>query len=609
MSNNRIKISDIDYNDIRENLKDFLRSQDAFSDYDFDGSALSVLVDLLAYNTHYNAIYTNLAVNEMFLDSASKRSSIVSIAHNYGYVPRSARTAKAIVDVTVTEQSAIDQFKYIDKYTPFTSSYDNQSYTFYTLKDYSAEKNNNTYIFENVELYEGTPDTRLFVCTQDNQRFDLPNVNIDTNTIELTVRVTNEEQNYEKYSLAQDVLDLESDSKVYFLKELEDGTYQIYFGTNGLGKAIEPGNVITVTYLITNKAEANSSSTFTYNGTNLVGSVTVSSVSSAAGGNEPESIDEIKYNVSKSYYDQNRAVTSGDYISILRRNYADIESISVWGGEDNDPPQYGRVFIAIKPQTKPFLTPGDKTFITNSLLKSKNIVSISPVIVDPSYLEMQIDCSVYYNNNLTTRTSGQMINAVINAIVEYRNANLRKFDGVFRMSKFSAAVDAVDQSIQSNITTFKLYSNVIPKFNTIAEYRLNLNNPIYSASVPEEAFSTGGFYIDGTEQIYYLDDDGIGNIRLYYIITGTTNKIIVNANIGTINYQTGSIIIRNLNVVNVVDSDWYWIIKTSSYDVLSNRNQILDIPTSRIKVNVIQDTSSAGQAPNLTNYKFTTSRN
>lgn len=609
MSNNRLKISDLDYNEIRNNLREFLQSQDAFSDYDFDGSALSVLLDLLAYNTHYNAIYTNLAVNEMFLDSASKRSSVISIAHNYGYVPRSSRTPKAIANVLLTEENAIDQIKYLNKFSPFSTTYDNVSYTFYTLKDYSAEKNNDEYVFENVELYEGTPDTRVYVCTEENQRFLLPNLDIDTSTIELTVRQTTEEQDYEKYFLANDILDLQSDSRVYFLKELEDETYEIYFGSNGLGKSILPGNVITVTYLITNKGAANGASSFSYNGDELSGSVVVSVISSASGGNDPETVPEIKYNVSKSFYDQNRAVTSGDYVSLLKRYYTDIESISVWGGEENDPPQYGRVYIAIKPLSKPYLTPGDKSYITNSILKNKNIVSINPIIVDPSYLEMDLSCTVYYNNNLTSRSSGQMINAVTSAIVNYRNEYLRKFDGIFRMSKFSAAIDSVDQSIQSNITTFKLYSNVFPKFNVISQYILNLNNPVYSSSVPEEAFSTNGFYIDNTNRIYYLDDDGIGNIRLYYLVPGTTNKIVTDPTIGTVDYRTGKIIVNNLNVTNIVENDWYWIIKTSSYDVISNRSQILDIPTSRISVSLIQDTSSAGFAPSLTNYKFTTSRN
>lgn len=609
MSNNRIKVSDLDFTEIRNNLKDFLKSQDTFADYDFDGSALSVLVDLLAYNTHYNAIYTNLAVNEMFLDSASKRSSVISIAHNYGYVPKSSRTPKAIVNVLVTEEGAIDQQKFLDKYSAFTTTYDNAAYTFYTLKDYSAEKNNDEYLFENVELYEGTPDTRIYVCTEENQRFLLPNLDIDTSTIELTVRQTTEEQDYEKYTLANDVLELQEDSKVYFLKELEDETYEVYFGSNGLGKPILPGNVVTVTYLITKRDAANGASNFSYSGNAISGSVVISTQSSAAGGAEPESIPEIKYNVSKSFYDQNRAVTAGDYVSILKRNYADIESISVWGGEENDPPQYGRVFIAIKPQSKPFLTPGDKSFITNSILKNKNIVSINPVIVDPSYIEMELNCAVYYNNNLTTRSSGQMINSVTTAIVNYRDQYLRKFDGIFRMSKFSAAIDAVDQSIQSNITTFKLYSNVFPKFNTTSQYILNLNNPIYSASVPEEAFITNGFYIDTTQRVYYLDDDGNGSIRLYYIVPGTSSKIITNPNIGTIDYSTGKIIVNGLNITNIVENDWYWTIKTSSYDVISNRSQILDIPTSRINVSVIQDASSAGFAPSLTTYKFTTSRN
>ena len=608
MSNNRIKVTDIDFNDIRENLKTFMRGQSQFSDYNFEGSALAVMLDVLAYNTHYNALYTNLAVNEMFIDSASKRSSVVSIAHNFGYIPASCKASKAIVNVTVTQAGATAQFKVLPKNSSFTTTISGESYTFYTIQDYSAERNGTEYLFEDVEIYEGIPQTFLFVCTELLEKFSLPNSNIDLTTLSITVQPTGEQPDYEKYVLATDVLDLTNDSKIFYVKELENETYQIYFGSNGLGKPIVPGNIITAQYVETNKAAANGASLFTYSGISLGGNTAVETTTSSFGGDEKETVEEIKYNVTKTFYNQNRAVTSGDYAAIVKKEYSDIESISVWGGEDNEPPQYGKVFLAIKPESKPYLTPTEKSFIKQSILKSRNIVSITPEIVDPVYLELEINSAVYYNRNKTTRTDGQLVSAVTNAIVNYRNLNLRKFDGTFRMSKFSTAIDAVDQAIVSNITTFKVYSEIFPKYNVKAEYKLNLGNPIYTELVPEEAFKSTGFYIDTSNTVYYLDDDGVGNVRLYTIIAGTGEKVIRNSSIGTIDYENGIIIVKGLSVINLLEPNFYFIIKTDSYDVISSKNQIIDIPTTRISVTAIQDNISSGLSPSNSTHRFTSSR-
>ena len=293
-TNNRIKISDLDYSEIRDNLKTFMEGQSQFSDYNFEGSALSVLLDVLAYNTHYNALYTNLAVNEMFLDSASKRSSVVSIAHNYGYVPKSSTSAKAIVNVVVNQPGATAQFKYLPKFSVFTASIDGASYSFYTNEDYAAQLQSSTYTFTNVELYEGIPQTALFVCVEENEKFSLPNKDIDISTMSLTVQQTGEQPDYVSYSLATDVLDLTATSEIYYIKELEDETYQIYFGSNNLGKPIAPGNIITTQYIVNSKTLGNGAKTFTYGGESLGGVTTVSTVSTSIGGNDKETIDEIK---------------------------------------------------------------------------------------------------------------------------------------------------------------------------------------------------------------------------------------------------------------------------------------------------------------------------
>lgn len=607
-SNRRIQVSDLDFDQIRANLKTFMQGQETFSDYNFDGSALSVLLDVLAYNTHYNALYTNLAVNEMFLDSASKRSSAVSIANNFGYIPKSATAARATLAISVLNPSATAQTLTIPKWSPFSTMIDNQSYTFYTIQDYTANLSNGAYVFPYVEIFEGSPRSLTFVCTELNQKFTIPYKDIDLSTLSVTVQSTGENPDYSRYTVANRVLSLNAESEVYFVKELEDETYQIWFGSNNLGKPLAAGNVVSVQGLLTNKAQGNGASIFTYTGTGLGGTVVPSVVSAAFGGEEKESLDEIKYNVTQSFFDQNRCVTPVDFMSVIKRYYEDVDSVIVWGGEDNAPPVYGKVFISVKPANKAYLTPAEENYIKETILEPRSVVSVTPEFVRPSYIELEIDTTVYYNKSVTTRSADNLKAAITQTIQDYRNTNLKKFDGVFRMSKFSAAIDAVDPSIQSNITRLKAYIEVAPKYNSYAEYRLNLVNPIYSEGVPEEAFSSTGFYIDDTDNVYYLDDDGVGNIRLFRKIEGTGERVIQNAKIGSIDYSTGTVKISNLRITSLFDANMYFIIKTASFDVVSIRNQIVDIPAKRVTVSLIEDSIAAGTMIGGTNYKFTASR-
>lgn len=609
-TNNNIKVTELDYNAIRDNLKSFLQGQEKFTDYDFDGSALSVLIDVLAYNTHYNALYTNMAINEMFLDSASKRNSIVSIANNFGYLPQSSKASRAILNVTVipSNPSTSPEVLVLPAYSPFTSTVDGIPYTFYTLNDYSTFKEGSEYVFTDVIVYQGEPQNFYFACTEANQKFVLPNVDIDIETLAVTIQPTAEKPEYSKYSLSQEVVDLDSTSEVFFLKELEDRYLQLSFGINGLGKEINPGNVVNVKYIVTKKDAANGASIFVYNGVGLGGTVTAIATVKSYGGKQEETKDEIKINVTQSYFDQNRAVTAYDYATVIKRYYSNLDSINVWGGEDADPPQYGKVYVAVKPIGSPYLAPGEKTYITENILKNRGIVSIIPEIVDPTYLELEVNITAYYDRNKTTRTSDQLKTAIRNVVIDYDSNFLQKFDGAFRHSKFSAAIDNTDQSIKSSITTFTVYSEVIPKYNTKAQYKLNLVNPIYTEKVPEEAFLTTGFYIDSSDTVYYMDDDGVGNIRLYSYISGTTEKVFKDLSIGTINYSTGLITVNNLYITNLLEPNFYFMIKTQSYDVISVRNQIVTIPESRITINMIDDASSSLGYGNSVNYKFTSSR-
>jgi len=608
-TNQRIKVSELDFNQIRENLKNFMSGQEVFTDYNFEGSALATLLDVLAYNTHYNALYTNLAVNEMFLDSASKRSSVVSIANNFGYTPKSSSCAKAMINIIVTNSAATAQTLTIPRQTPFNTTIDSVSYTFYTIQDYTASLAGTTYTFNNVEIYEGSPKTLTYVCTEPDQKFVIPYKDIDLATMTVTVQPTGENPDFSRYIRSTEVLELTPEDEIYLIKELEDETYQISFGSNNLGKPIATGNVISISGIVTNKDAANGASLFAYAGSGLGGGIGISLVSSAFGGDEKETIAEIKQNVSQSFFNQNRAVTPVDYMSIIKRYYQNIDSVSVWGGEDNDPPVYGKVYISIKPVNKAYLTVAEENYIAEKIIKPRSIVSITPEFVRPSYIQLDIDTTIYYNKTNTTRSADDIKASVIATIEKYRNDNLKKFDGVFRMSKFAALIDGVDTSIQSNITKVKAHVEVDPKYNIMAQYKLNLVNPIYSADVAEEAFLSTGFYIDETENIYYLDDDGEGNIRLFRKIEGSGKKSVSNAKIGKIDYANGLVTIYGLKIVALKEPNFYFIIKTSSYDIVSIRNQIVDIPSSRIKVTLIEDAISSGTLVGGTNYKFTTSRN
>lgn len=607
MSNNKIKVTELDFNNIRENLKEFLRGQSTFSDYDFDGSALSTLIDVLAYNTHYNALYTNMAINEMYLDSASKRNSIISIANNFGYLPRSARSSRVNLTVTVTIPNTQVPVRVLPAFSAFNTVINNVSYTFYTLEDYTASLNGNTYTFEDVIAYQGEPQTMLFSCTEANQKFMLPHKDIDLSTIILTVSDTAEVKEYERYALADNIMQLTAASKVYFLKEMDDQFYQLSFGVNNVGKPILPGNIVEMSYLTSAKDAANGASIFSYASSVQGGTVSVIATARSYGGMQEESKEEIRLNVSQSFFDQDRAITAADYSAIVKRYYDDIDSISVWGGEDNSPPQYGKVYLCIKPASGPLLTSVEKAYINESIIKSKGVVTIVPEIVDPTYIELDINTTVYYNPNKTSRSREQLKVAVIQAVEKYNQDYLEKFDGAFRYSKFSATIDNVDQSITSNITKFRLFCEIVPKYNVSSTYSLNLVNPIYTEGVPEESFLSTGFYIDSTNTVYYMDDDGVGNIRLFTLVAGTNEKVF-SGNIGTINYSKGLVTVKGLTITNLLEPNFYFKIKTSSYDVLSVRNQIVTIPEDRINVNVLVDNSSSVGRGNAIDYTFTPSR-
>ena len=404
----RIKVNALDFDEIKSNLKDFLRAQDKFQDYDFEGSGFNILLDVLAYNTHYNNLYTNLAVNEMFLDSASKRSSAVSLAKMLGYTPNSAKCAKAIVNCTITAPTYNPEVVTLPSDQPFLTSIDGVSYTFYNTSDITTVAVGGLYTFNSVELIEGTPLVYNYTI-QNGQKYIIPNVNVDLTTLKVKIREQATDDSYLVYTPAESMTSLDANSKSYFVKELDNGIFEIYFGDGVVGYKPVDGNYLTLEYYVSSLEGPNGSNTFSYAGSALLGSgLTVLASSAAMGGSSPESIDSIKYNAPRLYAAQNRAVTTEDYKSLIYKNFPQADSIVVWGGEDNDPPVYGKTFICIKPTDSSKLTTAQKDYIKTNIIAPKSIVSITPEFIDPEYFNVQMDVTAYYNAKISDKTPAQL---------------------------------------------------------------------------------------------------------------------------------------------------------------------------------------------------------
>ena len=607
-NNKRIQVSELDFDAIKSNLKTFLQGQTEFQDYDFEGSGLSVLLDVLAYNTHYNGIYTNLAVNECFLDSASKRASVVSLAKMLGYMPRSASCATATVTATVTSPTSSPSTVTIPAMQPFTTSIDNVSYTFYNRSAVTTALASGAYTFTGLVLTEGTPLQYKYTMAP-GVRFIIPNANADLNTLTVSVQQTSSSDVYEVYTRADTITEITELSHVYFVKEIDDGLYEISFGNDNLGIALSNGNVVTLDYMVSSLEEPNSASSFTYGGVTLAGSsLSVTATAAASGGASSESIDEIKFNAPKYYAAQNRAVTPDDYKAIILKNFPEAQTISVWGGEDNNPPIYGKTYICIKPKEASELTNLQKEFIKNNILDSRNIVSITPEIVDPEFFNIKVTSFVHYNPRATTKTAAQIETLVKESIMRYNDDDLERFDSVLRYSKLTKIIDETDPAIINNITRIMIRHPHEVTYNIATQYVLDLINPISQDGGKQgEVFASTGFYIPNSTELHFLDDDANGNIRLYYLNTNF-EKVIVTPDIGTINYDTGSIVVRSLTNRAIDGAFFEWQVKPESYDVVSALNQIVQIDPTLLTVEAIADNTINGDMQAGYNYQFNSIR-
>lgn len=609
-NNKKINVTELDFDNIKQNLKDFLSGQEEFQDYNFEGSAMSVLLDVLAYNTHYNALYNNMAINEMFLDSARKRNNIVSLAKMLGYTPRSATCARAMVNLIVSGGSSAPSNITIPSLSPFTTIIEGKQYTFYNNGSITVNRSsaNGSYTVTDVELIEGTPLNFRYNAAE-GVRYIIPNANVDIATLKIRVQQAPTSSVYEAWTRSDSVVTATATTKAYWVKEIDDGLYEVTFGDGLIGRALENGNVVHMDYFVTSLDAANGATQFSYNGPTILSGANVAVVTTraAANGDDKESNDSIRFNAPKFYAAQNRAVTPDDYKALIYANVPEAYSVSVWGGEDNNPPVYGKTYVCIKPKNATKLTTVEKANIVSTVLTQRNVVSVIPELVDPEYINIALEVNVYYNEQETTKSASEIATLVRQSILSYNDSDLQKFDGIFRFSKLSKIIDETDPSIVSNITNVLLRRSLQPRYNVSAQYLVNLVNPIYYSGVAEQAFTSTGFYISGSPDIHYLEDDGRQYVRLYKYGSNAT-KIYVDDEVGTIDYAKGIVDIRNLNIVALADVDFEISLKPQSYDVVSALTQIAQIAVDHLSVNAIADKTASGDLRGGYNFVFSNSR-
>jgi len=612
MASNKLVVSDFDFDNIKLNLKAFLQDQTEFSDYNFEGSGFAVLLDTLAYNTHYLGFNANMLANELYLDSADIRKNIVSLAKMLGYTPSSPRAPIANIDIQVNNATGASIT--MDKGTSFTTSVDGISYQFVTNEDVTISPSDGVYNFSNVNIYEGTLVTYRYTVdsTDVDQKFIIPSANADTSTLKVTVQNSSVDTSITTYTLASGLKSLTSTSKAYFLQETESGKFEVYFGDGVIGQNLSDGNIVILEYVVTNKSEANGASTFALSGSiDSFTNVSITTNSSAQGGAEAESKESIRFNAPLQYTAQDRAVTTTDYETIVKSIYPNALSVSAWGGEDDETPVYGVVKIAIKAASGSTLTNATKNNIVTSL-QPYNVASVRPEIVDPETTSLLLTVNAKYDKKSTTKTADTLKSEIISAITNYNTNTLQKFDAVFRYSKLTGLIDDVDTSILSNITTVDMRKSFTPTLSSSTRYDVYFRNAIYNPHTGHEPIlSSTGFTVAGNSNEMFLDDDGLGNVRRYYLSSGI--RTYANNTQGTIDYSTGQITINSLNVSSISNirgassSVIELTVTPSSNDVVPVRNQIIEIDVANSNITVEEDTFVGGSAEAGVGYTTTTS--
>ena len=625
-NNRRIDVTEFDFDEVKTNLKTFLKAQTDFKDYDFEGSGMNVLLDTLAYNTHYLGYNMNMLANEMFIDSSSLRSSIVSHAKTLGYEVDSCRAPYAEVNITLNDSSMSSAT--MEAGTKFNTTLNQVDYQFVATTATTASSTGLEIPFKNIKIYEGTyVTTRYTVDSSDvNQRFLLPEDRADTSTLTVKIQNSSSDTTQTTFTKATDISALVSTSEVYYLQEVEAGKYEVYFGDGVISKSISDGNIVLLQYVVTNKDAANGALSFTSAGAiDTVTDITVTTVEKAVGGTEAESLKSIKLNAPLDYASQGRCVTSEDYKLFAKKLFPQTQAVMVFGGEAGsyDPTlgvtstaSYGRVYISIKSTTGNNLTTVQKEQLVADLQKY-NVASITPVIIDPEITYLILNVNFKYDSNKTTKEKSELITDINSTLTDFNKNELQSFGSLFRHSVVTGLIDDTHTSILSNITNVTLAKTFAPTLNASTGYNVYFNNPLYNPHTEHNKTGGGiitssGFKVSGdatNEQ--FFDDDGAGNLRRYYIEGVTRNY--QDSTAGTVTYSTGDIKINAINVTSLSDIDGSssTVIRLtavpSSKDIVPVRNQILELDLVNTTIQGEIDSIAVGDTGASSTYTTSTS--
>ena len=624
------KFTNLDFDQIKTSIKDYLRANSNFTDFDFEGSNFSVLIDTLAYNTYITAFNSNMIVNESFLDSATLRENVVSLARNIGYVPRSRSAAQATVNFNVPTTSSSATMT-LQAGLVCVGATNDSNYIFSIPEDVTTTISSGVGSFTDLKIYQGTFLKKTFVVDGSiDQRFVLDNSFIDSSTIVVKVKGLSDTGDGREYSLANNILNLNATSEIYLIQEVQDEKYELLFGDGYFGKKLETGSIITVSYIITDGKNGNGASNFSFSGRvtdsddDIIvpsGSITVSTVNSAANGGDIEPIESIKYFAPRIYASQYRAVTNRDYEAIIQSIYPNTESVSVVGGEELDPPQYGNVFISIKPKNGNFVSDFDKNNILTRL-KEYSISGINQQIVDLKVLYVEIDTAVYYNSSQVTSVNDLKTN-VTSVLNTFSSSSINQFGGRFKYSKLCQTIDNVDDAISSNITRVKIRRNLNALIETPGQYELCYGNRFH---INPEGFNikSTGFTIAGSTELYYftdvpnkkgdgtLDGSGKGILTVTRDIRDSSGNYMIDRTlnpVGTVDYVKGELIINTITITSTVESNNIIEIQAvpESNDVIGLKDLYLSFDVSNSTINMVRDTITSGEQTSGVGYKSTSS--
>ena len=590
------QLNNLDFADIKVALKEYMRAQTDFTDYDFEGSAISQILDVLAYNTYYTAFNTNMVVNELFLDSATLRDNVVSLAKQLGYTPKSVTSPKASVSMALTFTGTAPAEVALKRGSGFVTNYDGSLYRYILKDNLKVSVANNIATFTDIPIYEGSQIvTNIVVDTNSkSQRFIIDNSGVDINTLSVRVFQAANSSIFKDYKQANNILDIGATDDVYFINEIEDEKYEIFFGDGVLGRKLEDNNVVEMSYIVTNGTATNGANTFTFNGlmedengTTITLPFSISSISTtsiASGGADIETIDKIKYNAPKFYNSQNRAVTGNDYKAIVRNLYPATSDVIVFGGEDQVPPAYGKVFLSVKPIEATTLSSFTKNELTQEL-KKYTVASIRPEFVDPSILYLELTSNIYYTGTKTQLLPTEIATKASTAIVEYlKTSQTEKFNGKFRYSKFIGVIDNSDLSINSNDTSVMMRKDFIAQINQSSYYEICYQNPFLKDCDNPVVSSTGFTVFEFPTITSYLEDRN-GKIVLYRLDPVSGDKILLDDSVGTINYEKGEIEMTNFTILKGTFSDnrIELRVKPANKDIEVKREMYLDVDVSKSK--------------------------